>query len=111
MDNEQATQEQQVVFQEVYVPVFIEKCAERGLTFPNEQALHEGLETVALVHRALDSQQGSVIKSANHELKKSLGLDVHEAQESQASSIKQAAAGFSASPALREAILAGLQLK
>lgn len=111
MNDEQVTPGQQVVFREVYIPALIEKCAERGLPFPTEQALRDGLETVAMVHQALDRQQGNVIKVANHELKKSLGMDVSEVAERRADNVKTAAASLRESPYLREAILSGLNLQ
>jgi len=110
MPNKQADilNEQAILFHNVYVPAFVEKCAELGVPLDSQESLNEALETAALVQVSLNKQSGSVIKHANAQLKRSLGVDVAEKAAVKDQQLKTAAAAASMSPQVRKALLANV---
>lgn len=108
MNTQEMTPAQATLFQQVYVPAFIQKCAELGTPIGDEASLHEALETAAMVKVALSQQTQSLMKTANLQLKSALGVDVAEAQQAEQIGLKQAAYQASANPAVRQALLAGV---
>lgn len=96
MSNEM-TEQEQVLFNEVYLPTFIAKCASLNVPINDQDSLNDALETTALVKQTLQSQESNVIKSAALSLKKALGVATEAPQAKQAS--------YSPSPAVRQAVL------
>ena len=91
---------QAVLLERVYVPVFIEKCAQAGINFKDEAELVAALETVASVKAAeLEHQAAGVdtnptpIKQANVLVQGFLGANRQPPIEEQR---KQAALGDTA---------------
>ncbi len=103
------TREEAVLYQHVYVPVFIEKCASRGVQL-SQADLGLALETTALVKSAMERQQGSQIKTANANLKKILGVEPIEAAQKAHAKTASLAKQLGQKPEVREAILKGLGL-
>jgi hypothetical protein len=104
--------EEQVIFQDVYLPAFIDKCASLGLTFPDQESLQAALETTALIKMSLAQNQGSAIKKANLALKEALGITAEPpAQVRDAAVAKSAAESLVHRPAVREALAAALLLE
>ena len=103
MDPRQA---QEVLTQNVYVPAFIEKCAERGVQFNSEEELIQALETVALLKQSQAQQSGSLIKSAHDDLCAAMGVGTSTPQArpdivaalSNNQTIKEAVAALNAVP-------------
>jgi hypothetical protein len=111
MANEQVqmSSEEQVIFQNVYLPAFIEKCASMGLEFPDEESLSAALETTALIKMNAGRNQGSAIKQANLALKEALGIPVTPpAQVRDAAAAKSAAEHLVQQPGVREALASAL---
>jgi hypothetical protein len=105
------TQEEAVLFQQVYLPAFIQKCASLGVAFPDEETLKAGLETTALLKHTLSQQQGNVVKQANLALKEALGIPVTmPAKAAEAVATKEAAGAVVLDPNVRQALMAGLKL-
>jgi hypothetical protein len=105
---QELTQEESQLYAEVYVPAFIEKCAERGITFPDGETLDEGLETVAHLKAAMLSDQGNQVKRANAAVRQAMGLP-SRAAEARVAQTKQASSALSQVPALKAAALAILR--
>lgn len=104
MSNEQMTGEQALLYREVYVPAFLEKCAERGITISDSDTLSSALETTALVKQTLQKSGGNRIKQANVALKQALGVNTQERLETQDARIKTAAAQLGNIKEIREAL-------
>jgi len=85
-------QAQAILSQEVYVPMFVEKCAALGLQFPDADHLRQALESVAVIKSAESEQQGDVIKQAHDALRKTAGLPSEDDERARAESEKAAAA-------------------
>lgn len=105
---QELTQEESQLYREVYVPAFIEKCAERGITFPDGETLDEGLETVAHLKSAMLNDQGNQVKQANAALRQALGLPSRQ-MEAKAAQTKKASSELSKVPALKAAALSVLR--
>ena len=105
MSGEQMTPEQATLYNEVYVPSFLEKMAELGRTFDNEDDIRTALETTALVKIATASSDQNVIKEANVRLKKLMGVDIQEAHAARETAVKSASDSVSQNPQVRQAIL------
>jgi len=86
------TKNEAVLYREVYVPAFVEKCAERGISFPDEDTLDRALEMAASLKTAAVNEEGNRVKTASEALRSSFGLPpranrVAEKKASDASSI------------------------
>lgn len=103
------TPEEVVLYKHVYVPVFIEKCASRGVRLTQED-LGTALETTALVKSAMAQKQGSQIKTANANLKKILGVEPIEAAQKAQAKTASLAKQLGQNPEVRQAVLKGLGL-
>lgn len=94
--NKEAAEAQVALFEEVYLPAFISKCASHGLTFSDQDSLTSALESVAMLKTAEANQKTSIAKSAAADLRTALGVPQPEqlaaAQQKKAEQTKQAAA-------------------
>lgn len=104
MSKEQMTAEQATLYREVYVPAFLDKCAELGVDISDVDTLESALETTALVKQTLQKSGSNHIKRANMSLKKALGVHVQEKVEHNANRIKAAAASLGSIQEIREAL-------
>jgi ATP phosphoribosyltransferase regulatory subunit HisZ len=111
MADTKLSNEQQVLLRELYVPAFVQKCAELGLPINDEAALNEAMETAALVKLALANKNQSVVKQANASLKTMLGLHEVEAKEAKTATQVKQASSLGANPRVREAVAALLSKK
>lgn len=102
------TPEEQTLYQNVFIPAFVEKCASRGITFPDDESLDSALETTALVKNFLSSKQANHIKSANLKLKAALGLPIEKEGED---ATKSAAFNAAQDPSVRAAIISAFQAR
>ena len=109
MSTQQMSAEESVLYQQVYLPAYIQKCAERGIQFADEGDLTAALESTALAKMAMARSQGSQIKQANANLKKLLGVDVAEQQAQAEQSIKTAAQRLNSSADVKAAALKSLK--
>lgn len=98
-------QAEQVLLQEVYLPTFIDKCAQAGLVFENEEMLGEALESVAILKQANTSEVSQLTKAAAADLREVMGVEQPE-QRQQAEQAKEAAAQASRSDNVRSALQA-----
>lgn len=98
------SQQEQVLLAEVYVPAFVQKCAELGHPLNDEASVHEALETAALVKYALANKEKSTIKQANASLKAILGFDKAEAVDARAEATTKTASALGANPKVRAAL-------
>lgn len=78
-----AQQAQQVLMEDVYIPAFVEKCAEAGLSLDRE-ALGTALETVAMLKHANTHDSAGLAKSAAADLREAMGLPQPEELEKEA---------------------------
>ena len=102
---EQMTPAQQTVFFEVYLPTFLRKTAEAGLPLNDAESINDALETTALLHMTMDSQNQSVVKQASQSLKRVLGIDqVQAVAQKQQDAVTKAAQAV-LDPQLKAAIL------
>jgi hypothetical protein len=102
MGNEaEMTAEQMQTVNSIYVPAFLEKCAERGHEITSEEDLQGLLEISAAYKMKSEGTKRSVIKEASAALKKATGLDQVEEEEKKAELIKRAAERFLQSDAIR----------
>lgn len=104
MSKEQMTGEQAVLYREVYVPAFLDKCAELGVEIHDPETLESALETTALVKQTLQKSGSNHIKQANVALKKALGINVQEKADRNTDRIKAAAAHLGNVKEIREAL-------
>jgi hypothetical protein len=95
MSNE-AENAQVALFEEVYLPAFIQKCASRGLEFSDQDSLQAALESVAMLKAAEATQKSGLAKSAASDLRTALGVpqpeQVAAAQQKTEQQKKEAAA-------------------
>lgn len=102
---EATEQEKQAeTMQNVYLPAFLEKCAERGHKLTAEDDIRGMLDIAAAARMRAETSTHSVIKEASAALKKDMGLDAVEAQEAQATRTKEAADRFSQDETIRKAV-------
>jgi hypothetical protein len=107
-DNE-LSKEQQVLLAELYVPAFVQKCAELGHKITDEASLQESLEGAALVKYALASKSQSLVKQANASLKALLGLDKAEERAAVEKRHEKTASALGENPNVRAAVMSLLQ--
>jgi hypothetical protein len=80
MQQDQLTEKDAALFERVYVPAFIRKCAQNGRQIPDTESLSSALETTALVMNHLQTKQGNSIKAANASIKQALGVNQKQAE-------------------------------
>lgn len=105
---QEMTQEEAALYTNVYVPAFIEKCAERGIQFPDEETLDQALESVAHIKSSMLAQNGNEVKQANAAIRQAVGLP-ERAVEAKAATAKKAALNLAQVPALKQAALSILR--
>jgi hypothetical protein len=69
-----AEEAQGVMFNDVWLPTFVEKCAARGLHFSSEEELRESLETASLLKFAEQNNSQSAVKAASADLRTVMGV-------------------------------------
>lgn len=104
MSKEQMTGEQATLYREVYVPAFLDKCAELGVAINDTETLDSALEMTALVKQTLQKSGSNHIKQANAALKQALGLHTQERVDRNEDRIKAAAAQLGNVQEIREAL-------
>jgi len=104
MSKEQMTGEQALLYREVYIPAFVEKCGELGVEISDPETLNDALETTSLVKQTLQKQGTNRIKQANLTLKQALGVQEQEAVENNDERVKEAAAHLGRVQEIREAL-------
>lgn len=91
MDPKQA---QQVLYTKVYVPAFLQKCAELGLPISTREEAAIALENAALVRHACDKLNKSatqgVLKQANSILRNAVGAPKKETKVNVDNSVAEA---------------------
>jgi hypothetical protein len=95
---------QQVLMHEIYLPAFLEKCAQCGLEINSDSEVGEAIELVALLKQASSETTNSLLKSAAASMREALGIAQPEEREAEAR--MKAAAAESAKD---ERIMAALQ--
>ena len=83
---------QAVLIQDVYVPAFVEKCAELDVQIPDEEHLTAALETVSELKKAETAKSTDLVKAAHSALRTASGTPTPEQEAAQAEQEKQAAA-------------------
>lgn len=83
---------QQVLFQEVWLPKFAEKCAELQIPLPDEESLMAALETVSMLKSSQQRDTGNIVKAAHAALCEKAGVATPEQRKVAESHTKQAAA-------------------
>lgn len=81
MSTTQVKQAEDVLAAKVYEPVFLEKCAELGVTFPDRETFDAALEATVRIKETLNAQQGSTVKSAVASLRKMAGVPSEQDQK------------------------------
>ena len=98
---------QAVLFDEVYVPAFVAKCASYGLQFPDQESFQSALESVVMLKAAEASESNSITKSAANALRSALHFPKPEdvaAQQEKAAQDQQTADQLSRDEKVRKAI-------
>lgn len=103
------TKQEQVLFERIYIPALIKTCAARGVSFSTNEELNDFIEIAAMVDAQTTAVRSGVIKQANQTLKRQLGVDKAEATMAAETTIKTAAAEFSAQPEILDAILGSVK--
>lgn len=72
------------IFDEIYVPQFVEKCASKGVVFENKEDLKEALATVLMLKQANVTVEEkapaqSIFKQASLDLKAAIGAQTQPA--------------------------------
>jgi hypothetical protein len=98
------TAEQLQAVNAVYIPAFLEKCAERGHEIASEEDLQGLMEISAAYKMQSEGTKRSTIKEASAALKRATGLDQVEEQERQAMQIKESAERFGENEAIRSVL-------
>jgi hypothetical protein len=106
--NQQMSPEEAAVYERVYVPAFVKRCAANGVMIEDQETLCDALETTAMVVESQQQKQGNVIKQAKQSLKQALGVDIQEQAEAQADDIRKEAAELGKDPEARSALLVSL---
>ena len=83
---------QAVLFEDVYLPAFVEKCAALGLSFNDQASLQSALESVAMLKSAETTETVDLTKSAAADLRSAMGVPQPEDTQRAAEEQKQAAA-------------------
>jgi len=104
MGNDEMTSEQLKTVNAIYVPAFLEKCAERGHEITSEDDLQGLLEISAAYKMSSAGTKRSTIKEASAALKRATGLDKMEEQERKDEQIKQSTARFANNEGIRAAL-------
>ena len=65
---------QEVIFERVYLPTFIAKCASHGLELPDGESIQTALESVAMLKASEQNETHSLTKSAHEALRSSLNI-------------------------------------
>jgi hypothetical protein len=85
---------QAILFEDVYLPAFVEKCAELGLNFNDQASLQNALESVAMLKSAEAAEGVDITKSAAADLRVAMGVpqpeDTVKAQAEQKQASEQA---------------------
>ncbi len=66
------------IAQDIYLPAFMDKCAELGVPIRNQDELDDALKAVVGIKAAkakLEAQSHSVIKQAADSISKAMGID------------------------------------
>ena len=101
MENQVMTPEAQQTLQSVYLPAFLEKCAERGVELTSEDDVQDMLEIAAAVRMHKEGSRRSVIKEAGAALRRRTGLDKVREKEAQAAKVAEITQRFSRDEQIR----------
>ena len=75
----------ELLFDQVYVPSFMQKCSARGVTFQNEDELRMALQSTNMLRekeaREASETNGNLHKAAHAALRGMLGEDVEAAEK------------------------------
>jgi len=69
---------QAVLFEEVYLPAFAEKCAELGIQFTDGESVTAALETVSMLKQSSQTQSVNLVKVAHAALCEQTGTQTPE---------------------------------
>ena len=96
-DNAQLSPEaaQGVLFDEVYLPSFVDKCAQLGVALPDMESVQAAIETTVMLKSAEAVEEASLVKGAAADFRSALGIrspeDEKAAEEAAGAAEKQAA--------------------
>jgi hypothetical protein len=111
MDQEKLDPRDALLFERVYVPAFVKRCAANGVTIPDEPRLKTALETTALVLHHMQDKQGNVIEEASASIKEALGVKEKEAALNEQNERLSTAFKLGEDKEVREAILSAVSQK
>lgn len=103
--------QEEVLYNSVYLPAFIEKCSARGFEIGDTDSLNSALDIAALTKQHQVKTANNVVKTAADSLRRSMGLPVVSTQKAAAlvqadTRAKQAGLALSQVPEVRQAFLA-----
>ena len=99
-DLEKAAEAQQTLFQQVWVPSFVEKAASYGIQFPDDASLGRALEVVGMLESHSNAGHVDIQKEAHAALQQKLGIvDQAAAHEKQGEAM-----GLLQQPAIQQAL-------
>ena len=82
---------QAVLFEEVYLPAFAEKCAELGIQFTDQDSVTAALETVSMLKQASQRTSVDLVKAAHAALCANVGVATPAQRKTAAAQEKKAA--------------------
>ena len=71
----QMTPEEKLIHDQLYVPAFIEKCAARGVSIPDEETLDSALQLAEGLHRHIQQESRNEVKTAFASFQRATGAD------------------------------------
>lgn len=104
MDTKEMSPEVQQTLNSVYLPAFLEKCAERGHEITEDEDVRGMLDIAAAVRMHKAGSKRSIIKEAGAALKKKTGLDKVEEQEAQQAKVAELTQRFSQDETIRSTV-------
>lgn len=104
------SEHESVLYNSVYLPAFVEKCAARGFDINDAESLNSALDIAALTKQHQTKQANSIVKTAADNLRRSMGLPVVSAAKTASLAqadyrAKEAGLALSQVPEVRHAFL------
>ena len=106
MSQEEMSQEEAALFENMYAPAFVQKMAANGRPINDEETLEHAIELTARVKKAVQEEDTNSIKEANLDFRRATGADVEEAVEAIDTSTKEAARNLVADPGFKRLLAA-----
>lgn len=96
---------EQVLFENVFLPAFVEKCASAGIELPDSESVKAALDIAAMVKEHTQKTAGSTIKKAAVGLRSAMGIKPEPKNDVAGDKrVKEAGVALSQVPEIRAAL-------